>query len=111
MLNVMRRRHALATAHWAMAVAALFVALALVVGVRPRVIVEQSGDLLVSAQTCVLCDGAATAATVAPATDTVIAVAPLLLAIWAIVWLPVVLAADAPRRRIATRPPAPPPRA
>jgi hypothetical protein len=58
-------------ARWAVTALALLTVFALVLGVRPRVIAEQSGFSPAQTGVCFLCDGAATAATVAPAADSV----------------------------------------
>ncbi|MGH2603838.1 MAG: hypothetical protein ACRDJ9_31195, partial [Dehalococcoidia bacterium] len=58
-------------ARWAVTALALLIVLALVLGVRPRVIAEESGFSQAQAGVCLLCDGGATAATVAPAADSV----------------------------------------
>jgi hypothetical protein len=51
----------------AVTAAALVVALALVAGVRPRVLAEETGVAPMSSNACFLCDGAASAASAAPA--------------------------------------------
>ena len=51
--------------------AALLVAVALMLGVRPRALARQVGPAPVDPAVCVLCDGSVTAAAVAPASDMV----------------------------------------
>jgi hypothetical protein len=91
--------------------AALIVALALVAGVRPRVLAEETGVAPLSSSTCFLCDGAATAATVAPAAHAVAPTTPAPAPTLALSEAPVSLTLATVPGHPAESPPVPPPRA
>jgi hypothetical protein len=96
---------------WAVRLVALLAVLALVAGVRPRVLAEEHGSAPAERSICVLCDGGATAATVAPSVDSV-ALNPSLLTLPAPLGLVVApVPAQIPPGIASARPPAPPPRA
>jgi hypothetical protein len=107
----MERSTMLTAGRLSVMVAALLVAVALTLGVRPRALAWQFGPAPVDPVGCVLCNGAVTAAAVAPAADTVAFGPPAPPAA-----LPgaVLVAAPLPAASpldTAVSPPAPPPRA
>jgi hypothetical protein len=94
-----------------MAIVALLTALALVAGVRPRALAQETGAIPLVSDACFLCDGTATAAAAAPSANSVAHVAPALapapVLAEAHVSRAVALVPDA----TSSMPPVPPPRA
>lgn len=73
----MRGRILLHYGQGGLTVAALVVVLALVLGARPYTLARETGLVLTGDETCSVCNGAPTAATVSPTADTVQAAASL----------------------------------
>lgn len=73
----MRERDLLRWSRFGLTITALVVVLALVLGARPYTLARETGLTLTGAEVCSVCNGAPTAATVAPTVDTVHAAAPL----------------------------------
>jgi hypothetical protein len=69
-------RKRLLAAHVGLTIAAALVMLALVAGLRPRVQAHEQGAPPLSSSACYVCNGAATAADVAPAMHSVAAALP-----------------------------------
>jgi hypothetical protein len=89
---------------------ALITALALVLGVRPRVLAEEVGVAPIEAGVCFLCDGSVSAATIAPVAEVVLPPVFVTILIAALL-LPTLLAASPICGRDTAAPPLPPPRA
>jgi hypothetical protein len=93
------------------AIAALLTTFALIAGVRPRALAEETGAIPLMSDACFLCDGAATAAAAAPSANSVAHVVPAL--------APAPVLAEAPASpaialvpgATSSMPPVPPPRA
>jgi hypothetical protein len=72
----MDRRQALALARVGITAAAALVLVALVVGVRPRALAQEQGAAPMTSSACYVCNGATSAADVAPAMHSVAAALP-----------------------------------
>jgi hypothetical protein len=107
---LMGSRTAVATARWSLTALALIMALALVLGVRPRVLAQEVGVAPIETGACFLCDGSASAATVAPVADVALPTALVTLLIAALL-LPTLVTSPRVRGRDTAAPPFPPPRA
>jgi hypothetical protein len=109
-LEGMKRASLIAAARTLGVALALIVALALVAGVRPRVLAYQSGPPPLDSAVCLLCDGSASAALAAPSVDLVaLDAAAVVLTLGAPTFAAHVAAATAPAT-LAVVPLPPPPR-
>jgi hypothetical protein len=106
---LMGSRAAIATSRWVLTALALITALALVIGVRPRVLAREVGVAPIETGVCFLCDGSVSAAAIAPAAE--VALPPTFVTILiAALLLPTLVAAHRIRGRDTAAPPLPPPR-
>jgi hypothetical protein len=99
-----------ATSRWVLTALALITALALVLGVQPRVLVQEIGVAPIEAGVCFLCDGSVSAAAMAPAAESVLPSA-LVTILLAALLLPALVASAHLLGRDTAAPPFPPPRA
>jgi hypothetical protein len=95
----------------ALRLTALLVVLALAGGVRPRVLAQEHGPVPSQSSVCLLCDGSATAATVAPSVESAAVGSPQL-----VLLVPSTIDVTLDQRPAlaslaAVTPPPPPPRA
>jgi hypothetical protein len=95
-------------ARWSVTALALIVVLALVLGLRPRILAEQVGVAPTDGAACFLCDGSATAATIAPVGRILPTVIPPLTLLGAAMLLLPALTLAAPGLGSAPPPPPPP---
>jgi hypothetical protein len=104
----MDRRDLVRASRWAVTALALIVAVALVVGIQPRTLAQEVGVGPLESTACFLCDGATTAATIAPASGSVhsASIAPLA---FVILLLVPGLVIQHPLAGRAAAPPLPPP--
>jgi hypothetical protein len=109
-MMLMGSRAALATSRWVLTALALITALALVLGVRPRVLAQEVGVAPIETGVCFLCDGSVSAAAIAPAADVALPPAFVTILIAALL-LPTLVAAPRIHGRDTAAPPLPPPRA
>jgi hypothetical protein len=107
---LMRSRVTLATSRWVLFGLALITALALVLGMRPRVLAREVGVAPIETGVCFLCDGSVSAAAIAPAAEIVLPAAFVTILIAALL-LPTLVATPRIRGRGAAAPLLPPPRA
>lgn len=109
-IPLMQHRTVLAASQWLLATLALITALAMVTGVRPRVLVQEIGVAPIEAGVCFLCDGSTTAAAIAPAAEGAVPASLLTVLVIALAWLPH-SAPPSGHRGLGTCPPLlPPPR-
>jgi hypothetical protein len=99
-----------ATPRWALTTLALLTALALVLGVQPRVLAQEVGVAPIESGICFLCDGSVSAAAMAPAAESVLPLAFVTI-LFAALMLPALVASTHVHGRDAAVPLLPPPRA
>jgi hypothetical protein len=109
-MNLMQIRAALGTSRWVLTALALITALALVLGMRPRVLAREVGVAPIETGVCFLCDGSVSAAAIAPAAEVALPAAFVTILVAALL-LPTVIAAPHYWGRSTAAPPLPPPRA
>jgi hypothetical protein len=101
----------LTASRWVVTALALMTVLALVVGVRPRALAEETGRAPLTSGVCFLCDGSFTAAAAAPSADHVLPVSVVLNITLILALTPLRMVVEAPYALSTARPPSPPPRA
>jgi hypothetical protein len=94
-----------------MAIAALLTMFALIAGVRPRALAQETGPIPLASDACFLCDGTATAAAAAPSATSVAHATPALAPAPVLAEAPVSPAVALAPGATASMPPVPPPRA